>query len=159
MAKKSLTAKPSSHNDIESLAGLLEDNLQYHSTRTPSYKEEYLTDFNLTIGLSFTAIMVDGSFVSTHKAAFNRFLDSFSFYHSLECNSIKPVAMEAATILYEAAIIFPRLKPCRELNAVFREKLGRIVRGGILDVKDNRELSDRLLKTMLVKDTRSHLYF
>jgi hypothetical protein len=155
MANKSLPAMPSAHNDIESLAKLLEDNLHYHSTSThiPSYKEAYLTNLNLTLGLSFTAMMVEGNSVSIHKADFNRFLDSFSFYHSSQCNSIKPVALEAARIMYEAARLFPRLKPkpCRELNEVFKEALGRIVRGTPLDEKADHELSDRLLETMLKK--------
>ncbi len=151
MAKKSLPATPSSHNDIESLSKLLEGNFHYHSTSTSitSDKEEYLTNLNLTLGLSFTAIMVDGSFVSMHKAAFNRFLDSFGFYNQPQCHLIKPVALEAATIMYEAARIFPRLKSCRELYGTFRETLGRIVRGGLLDKKTDYELSLRLLETML----------
>lgn len=153
MANKSLPAMPSAHNDIESLAKLLEDNLHYHSTSTliPSYKEAYLTNLNLTLGLSFTAMMVDGSSASKHKSDFNRFLDSFSFYNSSYCDSIKPVALEAARIIYEAARLFPRLKPCRELNEVFKETLGRIVRSGLLDEKADRRLSDRLLETMLRK--------
>jgi hypothetical protein len=152
MAIESLPAMPSSHNDIESLAKLLEGNFHYHSTSTriPSYKEEYITNLNLTLGLSLTAMMVDGSLVSTHKAAINRFLDSFCFYNNRsQCNSIKPVALEAARIMYEAACIFPRLKSCRELNEVFRKALGRIVRGGLLDKKTDYELSTRLLETML----------
>jgi hypothetical protein len=152
MANKSLTATPSSHNDIESLAKLLEGNFHYHSTSTriPSYREEYLTNLNLTLGLSLTAIMVDGSLVSTYKADFNRFLDSFGFYNNRsQFNSLKPVALEAAKIMYEAARVLPRLRPCRELNTVFREALGRIVRGGLLDKKTDYELSMRLLETML----------
>jgi hypothetical protein len=151
MAKKSLPAIPSSHNDIESLAKLLEGNFHYHSTSTrmPSYKEEYITNLNLTLGLSFTAIMVDGSFVSTHKADFNRFLDSFCFYNHSQSISIKLVALEAARIIYEGARILPRLRSCRELNAVFREALVIIVRGSLLDKKTDYESSTRLLKTML----------
>lgn len=155
MANKSLPAMPSPNNDIESLAKLLEDNLHYHSTSTliPSYKEEYLTNLNLTLGLSLTAMMVDGSLVSTHKSDFNRFLGSFSFYNSSQCNSIKPVALEAARIIYGAASIFPKLKPkpCQELNEIFRETLGRIVKGSLLDEKTDYELSMRLLETMLKK--------
>jgi hypothetical protein len=148
MAKKSLPATPSSHNDIESLAELLEDNFQYHSTHTPSYKEEYLNDFKLTMGLSFTAIMVDGSFISTHKAAFNRFLDSFSYYNASHCNSIKPVALEAARILYEASRFFPTTR-CPEFRNAFRKTLELTIKSGLLDTSKNKELSTRLLKTML----------
>lgn len=151
MAKKSLPATPSSYNDIENLAKLLEGNFHYHSTSTriPSYQEEYITNLNLTLGLSFTAIMVDGSFVSTHKADFNRFLDSFGFYNQSQCTSIKLVALEAAKIIYEAARILPRLRSCRKLYEVFREALAIIVRGSLLDKKTDYELSTRLLESML----------
>jgi len=151
MVNKSLPAMPSSHNDIESLAGLLEDNFQYHSKRNPSYKEEYLTHFNLIVGLSFTAIMVRASFVSKYQSDFNRFLDCFSFYRSSECNSIKPVSLEAARIMYEAACFFPRIESCREFNEMYRKMLEETVKAGLLDTTENDELSDRLLKTMLAK--------
>lgn len=151
MANKSLPAMPSSHNDIENLAGLLEQNFQYQSKLSPSYKEEYLTHFNLIVGLSFTAIMVRGSFVSKYHSDFNRFLDDFSFYKSSECNSIKPISLEAAKIIYESACFFPRIESCREFNEMYRKLLKKTVKAGLLDTTKNEELSDRLLKTMLAK--------
>ena len=63
MTKKSLPVISSSYNDIESLAGLLEDNFQYDSKRNPPYKEEYINHLNLAVGLSLTVIMVRGTFV------------------------------------------------------------------------------------------------
>lgn len=149
MAKKSLPATPSSHNDIEDLAGLLEDNFQYQSNLNPSRKEEYIDNFNLVVGLSFTAIIVRRTFISTFQSDINRFLDSFSFSSLSQCNSIKPVALEAARIVYEAARFFPKVEGCREFHNAFRKTLKLTVKSGLLDTSKNEELSNRLLKTML----------
>ena len=152
MAKKILPATPPSHNDIENLAGLLEDNFQYQSNRNPSYKEEYLDSFKLVVGLSFTAVMVRSTFVSKFRVDLNRFLDGFSFSSSSQCNSIKPVALEAAKIMYEAACFFPKVERCREFRDAFRKMLKLTVKSGLLDISENEELSNRLLKTMLKQD-------
>jgi hypothetical protein len=150
MAKKSLPAMPSSHNDVENLAGLLEDNFQYHSKRNSSYKEEYIDRLNLIVGLSLTAIMVRRTtLVLTLKSDFNRFLDGFSFSSLSQCNSIKSVALEAARILYEAARFFPTIEGCPELRDVFRKTVELTVKSGLLDTSKNKKLSDHLLKTML----------
>lgn len=151
MANESLPATPSSHNDVENLAGLLADNFQYHSEHNKPYKKEYLTHFNLMVGLSFTAIMVRGSFISKYQPDFNRFLDGFSFYKSLECNSIKSVSSEAASIIYEAACFFPTIELPKAFNEMYRNLLKKIVKAGLLDKTKNERLSDRLLKTMLAK--------
>jgi len=149
MAKKSLPATPSSHNDIDNLAGLLEDNFQYQSNRNPSYKEEYIDRLNLVMGLGLTAIMVRRTFFPTLKSDFNRFLDGFSFSSLSQCNSIKPVSLEAARILYEAARFFPTVDRCPEFRDAFRKTLELTVKSGVLDRSKNQELSTRLLKTML----------
>ena len=151
MAKKSLPATPSSHNDIESLAGLLEDNFQYQSNRNQSYKEEYIDRLNLIVGLSLTAIMVRRTFLSAVKSDFNRFLDGFSFSALSQCNTIKPVALGAARILYEAARFFPTVERCPEFRDAFNKTLELTVKSGVLDSSKNQELSVRLLKTMLHK--------
>lgn len=149
MAKKSLPATPSSHNDIDALAGLLENNFQYHSKRNPSYKEEYIDRLNLVMGLGLTAIMVRRTFFPTLKSDFNRFFDSFSSSSLLQCNSIKSVAPEAARILYEAARFFPTVDRCPEFRTAFSKTLELTVKSGILDSAKNQELSTQLLKTML----------
>lgn len=149
MAKKSLPATPSSHNDIDALAGLLENNFQYQCNRNPSHKQEYIDHFNLVVGLSFTAIMVRGIFVSTFRSDFNRFFDGFSFSSLSQCNSVKPVALEAAKILYEASRFFPTVDRCSEFRDAFRKTLELTVKSGVLDSAKNQELSTRLLKTML----------
>ena len=151
MANKSLPATPSSHNDIDDLAGLLESNFQYHSKRNSSYKEEYIDRLNLVVGLSLTAIMVRRSFLSTVKSDFNRFLDGFSFSALSQCNSIKLVALEAARILYEAARFFPTIERCPEFRDTFNKTLELTVKSGVLDSSKNQALSVRLLKTMLHK--------
>ncbi|MBV8802951.1 MAG: hypothetical protein JO131_08335 [Gammaproteobacteria bacterium] len=152
MAKKSLPATPSSYNDIEDLAGLLEDNFQYQSNRNPSHKEEYIDSLNLIIGLSLTVIMVRRTFFSTVKSDFNRFLDGFNFSSLPQYDSIKPVAREAARVMYEAARFFPTVERCRDLRDVFRKTLKLTVKSGLLDKSKNQEISTRLLKTMLKQD-------
>lgn len=150
MAKKSLPAMPSSHNDVENLAELLEGNFQYHSKRNPSYKEEYIDRLNLIVGLSLAAIMVRrATLVFTLKSDFNRFFDGFSFSPLSQCNSIKPVALEAARIIYEASRFFPTVERCPEFRDAFRKTLELTVKSGLLDTSKNKKLSDRLLKTML----------
>ena len=151
MAKKSLPATPSSHNDIDDLSGLLESNFQYQSNRNPSYKEEYIDGLNLVVGLSLTAIMVRRTFFSTVKSDFNRFLDGFSFSSLSQCNTIKPVALEASRILYEAARFFPTIDGCPEFRDAFYKTLERTVKSSVLGSSKNQELSVRLLKTMLHK--------
>ena len=149
MTKKSLPVIPSSYNDIESLAGLLDDNFQYDSKRTPSYKEQYINNLNLAVGLSLTVIMVRGTFVSTLQSDFNRFLDGFSFSSRSRCNSIKPVALEAARIMYEAGGFLPKSRNYLEFYIAFRKALKETIESGLLDTSKNAELSDRLLKIML----------
>ncbi len=151
MATKSLPATPSSHNDIDDLAGLLEDNFQYQSNRNSSYKEEYIDGLNLVVGLSLTVIMVRRTFFSTVKSDFNRFLDGFSFSSLSQCNSIKPVALEASRIIYEASRFFPTVDRCPEFRDAFYRMLERTVKSGLLDSSKNKELSIRLLRTMLHK--------
>jgi len=152
MTKKSLPVISSSYNDIESLAGLLEDNFQYDSKRNPPYKEEYINHLNLAVGLSLTVIMVRGTFVSTLQSDFNRFFDGFSSSSPSRCNSIKPVALEAARIMYEAGRFFPtfpRSSNCSEFYLVFRRALKETIESGLLDTSKNKKLSERLLTTML----------
>lgn len=149
MTKKSLPVIPSSYNDIESLAGLLEDNFQYHSKRNPSYKEEYLTHLNLAVGLSLTAILVRGTLFPHLRSDFNRFCDGFS--SPSQCNSIKPITAQAARILYEAGGFFPTIERCLDFSEAFHKALELTVKSGLLDSQKNTELSERLLKKMLPK--------
>jgi hypothetical protein len=151
MAKKSLPATPSSHNDIDDLAGLLENNFQYQSNRSASYKEEYIDRLNLVVGLGLTAIMVRRTFFSTVKSDFNRFLDGFSFSSLSQCSTIKPVSLEAARILYEASRFFPTVERCPEFRDAFNKTLELTVKSGVLDSSKNQALSVRLLKMMLHK--------
>jgi hypothetical protein len=151
MAKKSLPATPSSHNDIEDLALILESNFKYQLKRDSSYREQYIDKLNLIVGLSITAIMVRRISFPTIKSDFNRFFDGFSFPSLSQCNSIKPVALEAARIMYEAASFFPRVDICQDLHEIFNKTLELTVKSGIFDSSKNEEISKRLLRTMLHK--------
>lgn len=151
MAKKSLPATSSSNNDIDDLSALLESNFKYQIKRDSYYKEEYIDKLNLIVGLSLTAIMVRRASFPTIKSDFNRFFDGFSFSSLSQCNSIKPVAFEAARIIYEAARFFPRVGICQDLHEIFNKTLELTVKSGIFDSSKNEEISKRLLKTMLHK--------
>ena len=115
MAIKSLHATPSSNNDVSILAKLLERNFEYHRDN-PSPQEDYIKNLKAIVGLGFTAIIVDGSFISTYRSSFNRFLDYCS---SSQYDSISPVSLEAASLLETAACVFPKYDLLPEYYQVF----------------------------------------
>jgi hypothetical protein len=146
MAVKSLTATPSSNNDISILAKLLEGNFKYHR-KNPSPNEDYIKNLKAIVGLGFIGIMVDGSFISTYRPYFNKFLDYCS---SSQCNSISPISLEAARILEKATCVFPKYD-YQDYYQVFENSFKKIVKSGLLDSSEIAKEDNRLIKLMLSK--------
>jgi len=147
MVNDSLTPKALPHNATAQLAALLERNFQYHRKQQTLFHPNYLFYLKTGVGLAFTAILVDGLYVPTHRPDLNRFLDYFSRRDQQTC--LAPIALAAARILDTGAQIFRRQDPCSDYYPAFAKALKRVVQSGLLDSAQKEKIAQQCLQKML----------
>jgi hypothetical protein len=150
MANQSLTAAPLSHNDIQRLAAVLENNFQAHRKYNTRLRYEYLHRLKAVVGLGFTAVMVDGIYISIHRPDFDLFLDYFRA--DSEPDSITFVSLAAAKIMDTAAHVFRKRDLCKNHYKAFVNSLEDVVKECLLDDSEKAEDSDLLLQMLIRKD-------
>lgn len=79
MANKSVSALPLSRNDVSCLAQPFQLAFNYFCTHNSPLYEDYVKRLGVVVGLGFTAVLVDGTFLQNYQLQLQIFLDHVDF--------------------------------------------------------------------------------
>ena len=135
-----------SRNDISSLAHIFDVNFRRFCANNSPFATDYLSEIKTIVGLGFTAVLLDGSFIAIYHDKFNNFLRHLDF--KKHENSLQFLSSNIAEMIDLATFAFRLIKyPSYYENFAnaLRKALGRV--GTILS-GENTEV-ERLLQLIL----------
>jgi len=137
-----------SRNDISSLAHIFDVNFRYFCANNSPFATDYLSEIKTIVGLGFTAVLLDGSFIAAYHDKFNNFLQYLDFKNHE--NSLRFMSSNIAEMIDLAAFVFRLIKYPRyyeDFANALRKALGRV---GTMLSGENAE-AERLLQLILQK--------